>query len=96
MIDEGVITENLARIGTAFRKIRRYKGLTLDEVGAEVGMSKARLSLIENGKVAKGATICTYLQLIAFYGCKLELYGEGGDKEYEFVQTSKDEEAPTE
>ncbi|MTD17235.1 helix-turn-helix domain-containing protein [Nakamurella sp. YIM 132087] len=37
-------------LGRRIRHLRRAKGLTLDAVGAEVGLSASALSLIENGK----------------------------------------------
>ena len=52
---------DVATLGRRIRYFRNRAGLTLDEVGAKVGLSGSQLSIIENGKREPKLSLLTAL-----------------------------------
>ena len=67
-----------ARLGAALRQARREKGLTLDALSRETGLSKSYLSYLEGGKYA-GIGIDRFCLLVTALGARAEdLLGQAG------------------
>jgi len=94
LLDDLDIQDLTARLGNELRRIRRYQELTLQEVAEKIGngLTKPRLSLIENGSVGLRVSLGVYLRLFAFYGVELHLVNSGELADAVFLRREAEEE----
>ncbi|MFO7459288.1 MAG: XRE family transcriptional regulator [Desulfatiglandales bacterium] len=81
------------KIADKIRQIRKTRGLTLDQLGVEAGLSKALLSRIENNRVSP--PIATLAKISQGLGVPISVFfaGEGNDQKGYAVTRKADRKA---
>lgn len=68
-------TEFLIRLGRKIAKIRKEKGFSQSDLGANINMEKTNLSAIENGR--QNPASLTLKKIADALGCKVEEFFKG-------------------
>lgn len=69
-----VLLDTPEAMGNELRRIRRAKGLTLEDVSAATGIAPTNLSSYENGR--RNPDVDTVHRIVAALGCRLAIVGD--------------------